>query len=131
MNNTQHRARLWQLMWWSLRLNWSRNKIQRRRARHEIRVMLEARWCYLLPDTVPGSASGVIHAVWLGAALAARSMARSPRLSTHLTIPVVFAMRLLGRKNMKALLAAYLAWVWLWDVARGVKAGTRTLQNQG
>ena len=129
MNRVTH-VRLWQLMWWSLRLNWSRNKIKRRRARQKIAVMLEARWRWLANESQPVPESGVVHALWLGAALASRSVMRSPKMSRVKRL-LVLALRLMGKNNSRALLAAYFAWIWLWEASCGAGTVTSPMQNQG
>ncbi|WP_051351253.1 hypothetical protein [Sulfobacillus thermosulfidooxidans] len=117
MKGLKSHASLWRLMWWSLRLSWSKNKEGRRRARKHIWAMLENQWTKLVPEAVPGQVSGVTHAVWLGAALASRSLVRYPLLPKRLKTRLIWLFRLVGRTNGKALVTAYLAWVWLSDVA--------------
>ncbi|PSR34309.1 MAG: hypothetical protein C7B46_06180 [Sulfobacillus benefaciens] len=128
--NRRTRVRLWQLMWWSLRLNWSRNKMKRRRARQKIAAMLEARWRWLANESPTVPESAVVRALWLGAALAARSAMRSSELSRIKRL-LVLLLRLMGKNNSRALLAAYFAWVWLWEAACGSGAVTSPMQNQG
>ncbi len=127
--NRRARVRLWQLMWWSLRLNWSRNKIKRRRARQKIAVMLETRWRWLANESPTVPESGVVHALWLGAALAARSEMRSQKMSRVKRL-FVLALRLMGKNNSRAILSAYFAWVWLWEAASGTGAVSSPMQSQ-
>lgn len=125
------RGSLWILMWWSLRLAWSRNKAKRRVARSHIWATLETRWHQLVPDTIPGTEVGVIRAVWLGAALASRSLVRYPVLPRRLKTRLLLIVRVLGKRNGKALITAYLAWAWLWDVAMAPGTLSTTLQHEG
>ncbi|POB09801.1 hypothetical protein [Sulfobacillus sp. hq2] len=117
MKGQESHASLLRLMWWSLRLGWSKNKEGRRKARRRIWAMLEARWMRLVPEAVPGDTSGVTRAVWLGAALASRSLIRYPLLPRKLKSRLIWLVRLVGRNNGKALVTAYLAWAWMRDVA--------------
>ncbi len=113
----ESRASLWRLMWWSLRLNWSKDKEGRRRARKHIWAMLESKWTAMVPEALPSHVSGVTHAVWLGAALASRSLVRYPLLPKRVKTRLIWLFRVVGRSNGKALVTAYLAWMWLTDVA--------------
>lgn len=131
MHRKHRRGGLWVLMWWSLRLVWSRNKAKRRAARSHIWATLEARWHQLVPDTIPGTEAGVIRAVWLGAALASRSLVRYPVLPRRLKTRLLLILRVLGKRNGKALITAYLAWAWLWDVAMAPGTLATTLQHEG
>lgn len=131
MHQRDRRTSLGVLMWWSLRLAWSRNKAKRRVARAHIWATLEARWHHLVPDTVPGTEAGVIRAVWLGAVLASRSLVRYPVLPRRLKMRLLFLVKILGKRNGKALITAYLAWAWLWDVAMAPGALSQTLQHEG
>lgn len=116
MRNPQN-PRLLALIWWSLRLAWSRNKKSRRHIRARIWAILGGRWYRLAPDTVPGTELGIIRAVWLGAALASRSIVRYPLLPRRLKARMMLLLRIVGRTNGKAIITAYLAWAWLKDVA--------------
>ncbi len=113
----ESRASLWRLMWWSLRLSWSKNKEGRRRARKHIWRTLEKRWMHMFPEAGKGEIAGVTRAVWLGSALASRSLVRYPLLPKRLKHRLTWLLRLLGRTNGKAIVTAYLAWVWLTDAA--------------
>ncbi len=117
MKYGESRASLARLIWWSLKLNWTKDKAKRRRARKRIWSMLEARWMWLVPETNLGSASGVTRAVWLGAALSSRTL-----LSRKLRSPFIWFLRFLGRNNGKAVVTAYLAWKWLTEVAHSPDA---------
>jgi hypothetical protein len=114
----ESRASLWRLIWWSLRLSWSKNKEGRRRARKHIWGMLENRWMHMFPEAGSGEISGVTRAIWLGAALASRSLVRYPVLPRRLKQRLTWLLRLLGRTNGKAIVTAYLAWAWLSDVSK-------------
>lgn len=111
------RASLGWLIWWSIRLAWARNKGSRRRFRQHIWMILSNRWRDYIPDAVPGTEIAIVRAVWLGASLASRSLVRYPRLPRRIKVRLTWLMRILGRTNGKAIVAAYLAWTWLRDVA--------------
>ena len=104
--------------------------MKRRRARQKIAAMLEARWRWLANESPTVPESAVVRALWLGAALAARSAMRSSELSRIKRL-LVLLLRLMGKNNSRALLAAYFAWVWLWEAACGSGAVTSPMQNQG
>ncbi len=108
---------LTQLMWWSVRLAWARNKGSRRRFRQLIWAGLEWRWKTYVPDMAPGSETAVVQAVWLGASLAARSLVRYPLLPPKPKQRLIWLVRLAGKNNGKALVSAYLAWTWLREAA--------------
>ncbi|MCL4495529.1 MAG: hypothetical protein M1294_12040 [Firmicutes bacterium] len=125
----ESRASLWRLMWWSLRLSWSKDREGRRRARKHIWRMLESRWVHMFPEAGSGEISGVTQAVWLGAALASRSLVRYPLLPKRLKTRLTWLLRLLGRSNGKAIVTAYLAWAWLTDVAKSPTAMEGTVST--
>jgi len=112
-----NRASLAWLIWWSVRLAWARNKVSRRRFRHHIWTHLSNRWLMFMPDTLPGTEVGIVRAVWLGASLASRSLVRYPLLPPRIKKRLMWLVRVSGRTNGKAIIAAYLAWVWLHEVA--------------
>ena len=108
---------LGRLMWWSIRLSWSKSKVTRRHLRQQIWQDLGVRWHNYAPDATSGSEAAIVRAVWLGAALASRSLWRDPLLRRRLKLPLVWVAHLAGKTNGKAIVAAYLAWVWLEQVA--------------
>ncbi len=108
---------LLRLMWWSIRLTWSRNKVTRRRCRQQIWSGLSQHWRVFVPDAAPGTEAAIVRAVWLGASLASRSLLRYPLLPRRLKTRLTWIVRLLGRSNGKAVVTAYLAWTWLSEVA--------------
>ncbi len=116
MEETRQASLMW-LMWWSVRLAWARNKVSRRRFRQYIWMNLSLRWRTYMPDAVPGTEIAIVHAVWLGASLASRSVVRYPLLPRRLKTRLTWLIRILGKTNGKAIVAAYLAWTWLRDVA--------------
>lgn len=116
MQETQ-KPSLFRLMWWSVRLTWSRNKVTRRRCRQQIWSSLASRWRVFVPDAAPGTEVAIVRAVWLGASLASRSLVRYPLLPKRLKKRLTWVLRLLGRSNGKAVIAAYLSWTWLREVA--------------
>lgn len=121
--------RLLDLMWLSVRLTWSHNKVIRRRCREGIWNELGSRWRFFVPDTAPGSEAAIVRAVWLGAALASRSLARYPLLPRPVKRRLTWVTRILGRTTGKAVVAAYLAWIWLTEAAQSsilAPDGTRT-----
>jgi hypothetical protein len=118
------RPRLVGLMWWSVRLSWSRSKATRRRCREEIWKGLEKHWRGCVPDAPAGSETAIVRAVWLGAALASRSLARYPLLSRGAISRLRWITRIMGRTTGKAVVAAYLSWMWLKDAAHGFPAET-------
>jgi hypothetical protein len=105
------------LMWWSVRLTWSRSKRTRRRCREHILTGLESRWREYAPDTVPGGELAIVRAVWLGACLASRSLVRYPILPKALNHRLTWVTRILGRSTGKAVVSAYLAWTWMAEAA--------------
>lgn len=105
------------VMWWSIRLGWSRNKVVRRRMRKEICSSLSQRWRTYAPDSPPGVELAIVRAVWLGATLASRSLARYPLLPRPLKRRLMWTRRILGKTSGKAVIAAYLAWTWLKEAA--------------
>lgn len=109
--------RLIHVMWWSVRLSWSHNKATRRRLREAICSGLGERWRASVPESPPGMEVAIVHAIWLGSALASRSVARYPLLPTRLKRRLVWTKRLLGKTTGKSVIAAYLAWVWLREAA--------------
>lgn len=111
------RSSLGWLIWWSVRLAWARNKVSRRRFRQHIWMNLGVRWRSYVPDTPPGTEMAIVQAIWLGAALASRSLVRYPLLPPKLKIRFTWLIRILGHHNGKAIVAAWLAWIWLRDVA--------------
>ncbi|NMP21048.1 hypothetical protein [Sulfobacillus harzensis] len=111
------RASLVGLIWWSVRLAWARNKTSRRRFRQKIWDTLSLRWRFVMPNAQTGTELAIVRAVWLGAALASRSLVRYPLLPGRLKTRLTWLVRLLGKTNGKAVVAAYLAWTWLNDVA--------------
>ncbi len=119
------------LIWWSLRLSWSRSKATRRRCRQQIWQDLAVRWFTYVPDASPGSEVAIVRAVWLGAALASRSLWRYPLLPRRLKLPLTFVVRLSGKTNGKAIVAAYLAVVWLRQVATSAVFSSETWGGTG
>lgn len=105
------------IMWWSVRLGWSRQKPVRRQLREAICWGLGEHWQRFAPGSAPGTDSGIVRAVWLGAALASRSRSCYPLLSEHARL--IWVSRVLGRTTGKSILAAYLAWTWLKKAALG------------
>ncbi len=91
--------------------------------------MLETRWRWLANESPTVPESGVVHALWLGAALAARSEMRSQKMSRVKRL-FVLALRLMGKNNSRAILSAYFAWVWLWEAASGTGAVSSPMQSQ-
>ncbi|PSR23595.1 MAG: hypothetical protein C7B45_02150 [Sulfobacillus acidophilus] len=108
---------LLRVMWWSVRLSWSRNKRTRRRCREHILTGLESRWREYAPQTTPNGELAIVRAVWLGACLASRSLVRYPLLPQLLKHRLTWVMRLLGRNTGKAVVSAYLAWIWMAEAA--------------
>lgn len=116
MKETQKASLAW-LIWWSVRLAWARNKLSRRRYRQLIWMHLEKRWRDFVPDSAQGIEVGIVRAVWLGSSLASRSIVCYPLRPPRLKGRLVWMLRRLGRRNGKAIIAAYLAWTWLYDAA--------------
>ena len=120
--------RLLRLIWWSVRLSWSRRKATRRRLRQRIWSDLGLRWCHYFPEASPGSEIAIVRAVWLGASLASRTLWRSSFPQKRLKTSWIWMARLAGKTNGKAIVAAYLAWVWLDQVA---SSSVISLENWG
>lgn len=118
MMRKQERASLWLLIWWSVRLAWAKRKPRRRQYRQRVWLHLERRWRKLVPDSAPGMEVALVRAVWLGAALASRSIVRYPLLVRRPKGRLIVVSKMLGRTNGKAIIAAYLAWTWVGDMAR-------------
>lgn len=130
MQETKRSSLVW-LIWWSVRLAWARNKVSRRRFREHIWHSLACRWRTFIPDTSPGSEMAIVRAIWLGASLASRSLVRYPLLPSRLKSRLVWLLRILGRTNGKAIVAAYLSWTWLHDVAISSSISQESLGNTG
>lgn len=125
------RLQMARLMWWSLRLAWAGNKNRRRQIRQKIWALLSRRWYMVSPHTVAGTEEGVVRAVWLGAALASRSVLRYPLLPKKLKSRFHVLVRIFGKTNSRALITAYLAWAWLGEVALSPPIERPIMDTQG
>lgn len=114
---TMRNPSLIRLMWWSVRLTWSHNKMTRRWCRAQILNGLETRWRAYAPETAQGGEIAMVRAVWLGACLASRSLVRYPLLPQTLNRRLTWVVRILGRSTGKAVVSVYLAWMWMADAA--------------
>ncbi|MDA8193058.1 MAG: hypothetical protein M0Z53_03545 [Thermaerobacter sp.] len=130
MHDPRGGTRLGHLVWWSLRLAWTKNKMRRREIRQNIWAVLASRWCRLAPDTVPGAEQGPIRAVWLGALLASRSMVRYSPAPRPPRPAFRIMLRLVGRTNGRAIVTAYLAWHWIRVAALSPRAPDQCLPTR-
>lgn len=119
------------LIWWSIRLAWTSNKMHRRHLKENIWLTLSYRWRMFIPDSPPGTETGIVRAVWLGAALASRSQVRYPLLAPKVQARLLLVRKILGHHNGKAVVTAYLAWIWLRDVALSAPELSPTFGHTG
>lgn len=130
MQETGRASLVW-LIWWSVRLAWAGNKKSRRHFRQKIWDNLSGRWHACTSDAQPGTELAIVRAVWLGASLASRSLVRYPLLPRRMKARLTWVVRILGRTNGKAVVAAYLAWTWLKEVAVSSGFAAETWGNTG
>ena len=122
----QRPPRLARVIWWSLRLSRSRRRLVRQRCRQQILDALAQRWQCSGPESPLATEAAVVRAVWLGASLVSRSLVRCPLLPPKLARRLAWVIRLFGKSRGQAMVAAYLSWTWLYDMAVASRQAAHT-----